>query len=341
MPNAPNAPNALRWDGSPGHYEVYYLTLTDGRSGVGVWIRYTMLAPLPGAGEPPSAALWFVVTDPRAGLPPVVARKATLSIDLLHAGVDPFELRIADALLTDEGMTGAFDDVSWDLHWTPSGRRYGHVHPWLERLGAADTILELPHADLSIEGCVQWGGERLELAGARGGQAHLWGSKHARSWAWLHCNDLRTIGGKPAPEAFIDAVSVSTTRAGREFGPVTPVVGRFDGRDFRSISPVRVLRNSSSYSPTGWRFEAVEGSRKVIVEVDADRERLAGVTYRDPDGESAYCYNTETASIRLHLYERARRFGGWTHAADVHAYGRAHFEYGQRTPVPELELHLR
>jgi len=336
----PNAPNALRWDGSAGHYEVYYLTLTDARSGVGVWIRYTMVAPLPATGEPAAAALWFVVTDPRAGRPPVLARKTTLPIDRLHARADPFELRAGDATLTDGRMTGALDDVAWDLRWTPSGRRYGHVHPLLERLGAADTVLELPHADLSIEGWVQWGGERLELAGARGGQAHLWGSKHARSWAWVHCNDLRTAGDEPAGDAFIDAVSVSTTRAGREFGPVTPVVGRFAGRDFRSISPLRVLRNRSRYSPAGWRFEAAGRTRKVIVEVDADRERLAGVTYRDPDGEFAYCYNTETASIRLHLYERARRVGGWGPAGALHADGRAHFEYGQRTPVPGLELHL-
>ncbi len=39
-------PNELQWHGDPGHYEVYYLTLTDPRSGVGLWIRYTMVAPL-------------------------------------------------------------------------------------------------------------------------------------------------------------------------------------------------------------------------------------------------------------------------------------------------------
>ena len=37
--------NVLRWDGAPGHYEVYYLTVTEPRTGVGLWIRYTLLAP--------------------------------------------------------------------------------------------------------------------------------------------------------------------------------------------------------------------------------------------------------------------------------------------------------
>ena len=97
----PNTPNALRWDGGPGHYEVYYLTLTDPPSGVGVWVRYTMTAPLADAGEPPSASLWFVVTDPRPGRPPVLARKATVPIDRLDAHADPFELRVADAVLSE------------------------------------------------------------------------------------------------------------------------------------------------------------------------------------------------------------------------------------------------
>jgi hypothetical protein len=322
-------PNALRWDGGPGHYEVYYLTLTDGASGVGLWIRYTMTAP----GD---AALWFVAFDPRHG---VIARKALRPIDELQA--TPGELRIGDALLADDRMRGAFDDVAWDLRWAPSGHAYRHVHPVVERLRLAQSVLELPHADLAIEGYVQYAGTQLELHGARGGQAHIWGSKHADNWAWVHCNDLRDSSGDPVIGTFVDAVSVSVRRGGREIGPFTPVVGRFAGRDFRSTSLVRVVSNWSSYALTGWRFEAVAGARKLIVEVDADRDRLAGVIYHDPDGELAYCYNTETASIRLHLYERARRAGGWAHAGALHAQGRAHFEYAQRAPVPDVELHLR
>jgi hypothetical protein len=72
--------------------------------------------------------------------------------------------------------------------------------------------------------------------------------------------------------------------------------------------------------------------------VDADRDLLAGVTYHDPDGEPAYCYNTETASIRIQVYERARRVGGWAHRKTLVGRGRAHFEYASRTPVPGLEL---
>jgi hypothetical protein len=202
----------------------------------------------------------------------------------------------------------------------------------------AQTILTLPHADLSVDGTLTLPGEVLSLSGARGGQAHLWGSKHANSWAWVHCNEFSTADGEPAAGAFVDAVSVYVSRFGREVGPNTPVVGRVDGRDFCSTSPRRVLTNRSTFALTGWRFEATDGSRRLIGEVDAPRDQLAGVTYHDPDGELAYCYNGETASMRLHVYERARRVGGWAHRGTLYSGGRAHFEYAQRTPVPELEL---
>jgi hypothetical protein len=147
-----------------------------------------------------------------------------------------------------------------------------------------------------------------------------------------------TLDGEPRPGALVDGVSVFVSRLGREVGPNTPVVGRIAGEDFGSTSPLRVIRNHSTFALTGWRFEAVDGRRKLIGEVDADRDQLAGVTYHDPDGELAYCYNSETASIRLHIYERARRVGGWAHRETLVGPGRAHFEYAQRTPIADLAL---
>ena len=59
------------------------------------------------------------------------------------------------------------------------------------------------------------------------------------------------------------------------------------------------------------------------------------MTYEDPDGREAYCYNTEIASLRLQLHQRGRP------ATILRAPGRAHMEYGQREPVPEVPLLLR
>ena len=325
--------NALRWDGSPGHYEVYYLSATDPDSGLGLWIRYTMLAPLNGPAE---CALWFMAMD-RDGSR--LARKATRPIEELIAQANPFHLTLARADLSDRGMAGAFEDVAWELSWEPALPAVEHVHPLLRRSGVAKTLMTLAHPDLAISGTVRFEGRELALRGARGGQAHLWGSKHAARWAWAHANDLRGLDGEPRPGAFVDGVSVYVPRLGRELGPSTPVVGRFGGRDFRSIDPVRVVRNNSRFGLSTWRFEARDGTRRVVGEVDAPRETLVGVTYRDPDGEAAYCYNSEVASMRLFVWDRtARGRFGWTLRDTLVADGTSHFEYAQRAPVDGVPL---
>jgi hypothetical protein len=330
--------NALRWTGSPGHYEVYYLTLTDPATGIGVWIRYTMLAPRAGQGEP-SCALWFLMMDPRPGARrPTMARKATFAIDEFNASDGPFRLEVAGASMTDGALAGSLEDVWWDLRWAPASRPHQPVHPALERLGLAQTVLVLPNADVAVEGSVGVGGQRIDVVGARGGQAHLWGSKHATTWAWARCNDLLSADGEPAPGAFFDGVSVVVTRFGRRVGPNTPMVGRFSGQELASRTPLRILSNRSSFTVDGWEFEVTDGSMKVVGAVSARREQLAGVTYHDPDGEQVYCYNSETASVALEVYERRGRRGAWLPSGTYGSSGRCHFEYAQRTSVPGLEL---
>src|SRR5437763_7226431 len=94
-------PNELQWRGSPGHYEVYYVTLTDAGSGVGVWLRYTLLAPISDTGQSATCSLWLLAADPRLGEPLQLARKATFPIAQLEARSEPFALRINGASLSD------------------------------------------------------------------------------------------------------------------------------------------------------------------------------------------------------------------------------------------------
>jgi hypothetical protein len=320
--------NVLRWDGTPGHYEVYYLSATDPASGIGLWIRYTMVAPL--AAEP-TCSLWFMAMDPAGDVR--VGRKVSYGIERLVADPEPFRLAIGDSELSDRGMAGGFEDVQWELRWEPS-RAYEHVHPLLRRGRIAKTVLTLPNADLRIDGTVRFGERELTLDGARGGQAHLWGSKHANRWAWAHCNDFAGHDG-----AFVDGVSVFVPRFGREIGPSTPVVGRFLDEDFVANRPVAVVRAPSTFGLTSWHFEAVAGRRRIVGEVDAPRAALVGVTYHDPDGALAYCYNSEAATMRVSVFDKARpgRFP-WILRDTLESDGRAHFEYAQREPVPGVEL---
>jgi hypothetical protein len=330
--------NDLRWDGAPGHYEVYNLTLTDQATGIGIWIRYTIPAPLDGTGGRAETALWLLAMAPDGDR---FARRATVPPEGLVATTEPFRLCLGGADLSDRGAAGAVDDGAWELSWEPHLPPYEHVHPLARRTGIAQTVLVLAHADLAISGTVRLDQRTLELDGARGCQAHLWGSRHGAPWAWTHSNDLRALDGEPRPDTFVDAVSAYVERAGRELGPVTLVVGRFGAEDFVATDPLALVRARSRFGLSSWRFEARSGRRRILGEVDAPQATLAGVTYHDPDGRPAYCYNSEVASMRLFVWDRAARGQfGWMLRDTLVAGGRAHFEYSQRAAVADVELLL-
>ena len=332
--------NTLQWQGEPGHYEVYYLTFTDPTSRVGLWIRYTMVAPQPETGEDATCSLWFMAMD-RADPTRNVGEKVSFPVTALSADAEPFKLTINDSVLTDHGMSGSLERdgqrCAWDVSWRPRLPAYGHVHPVLRAAKLAKTILFLPHPDVEVNGWVEMNGRRIGVNGARGGQAHLWGAKHATRWAWVHCSDFNASGG----DSFVDGVSVFVPRFGRELGPNTPVVARVRGQDVLSISPLAVQRNPSEFSLESWRFEARTARRKLAGTVTARRQDLVGVTYHDPDGELAYCYNTEVADMTLEVFERSAPFTDWRKQDELVSDGRAHFEYAQREPIEGVALKVK
>src|SRR5207342_2782298 len=128
----------------------------------------------------------------------------------LSATTQQFRLEVADSWLSDRGAAGSVEQdgrsAAWELQWEPRLPAYGHVHPVLRRAKIAKTVLFLPHPDLEISGWIEWQGRRIEVSGARGGQAHLWGSKHAQRWAWVHCNDFTSPDGGPRQGDFVDGV---------------------------------------------------------------------------------------------------------------------------------------
>ncbi len=329
--------NCMVWDKKPGHYEVWYVTLTDPKTGLGFWIRYTMVAPLKGS---PTCSLWFLAMSPNDPTKNV-GEKLSLPIESLKTSEDPFSVQIGNASLSDYGASGSIENdgkkYSWDLSWQPRLPSVSHVHPFLRKAKIAKTIVELPHADIDVDGVIEVDGDVVQVKGARAGQAHLWGSKHATRWAWTHCNDFHS-GDQRLRNTFFDGVSVFVPRFGRELGPNTPVLARIGGRDLHLIGPVGVMRNKSEFGPTFWKFEAKGHRHKLVGNISTKSEDLVGVTYHDPDGDKAYCYNTEVADMVLELFDRSGFRGEWRKTDHLESKGRAHFEYAQREPVEGLEL---
>src|SRR4051794_38826723 len=107
--------NTMRWDGRPGHYEVWYATLTDPRTATGVWIRYALRAPLV-AGEQAECSLWLAAMTPGGER---YARRASFPVGELEAHADPFRVCLAGADLSDRGAAGSAGDGAGGVSWGP------------------------------------------------------------------------------------------------------------------------------------------------------------------------------------------------------------------------------
>lgn len=276
--------NALRWDGRPGWYEVWYLIVC-GR----FWLRYTLHVPRDPELDR-EAALWLAsFTGPPA------ARTWTFPLHAFRTAGAGWPVELGPAGLGDREARGAVDGAAWELRFEPLLPPFDHVHPLVRPLARSRVVLSNPA--LEVSGFVEVGGVRHDLDGAPGHQAHVWGSRHADRFGWAHA----TLPGRRWVEALTAKV------------PGLPELSLWATERERASSPLALLRTRAELSPTRWRIGPFT--------VEAEPEDFVGVTYRDPDGTPLYCYHTERACLsgrgveaRDAAFEYASRatLPGWT-----------------------------
>jgi hypothetical protein len=318
MAERDNAPN---WTGKPGHYEVWFLTMSDGVSGY--WLRWTLLAPDRGPAE---ARVWFARfdrDDPKRAL----AFNRAYPIDALTAGRDPFLVRIGASELgsgrTSGSLEGAGHDVSWHLDFDHGQPTYRLLPDRLYHGGLAPTKPFSPNVSTRFTGEVRVDGEARELIGMAGQQGHLYGTKHAERWAWAHCG---VFAGHE------DAVVHALTAQGRR-GPVTTPFTTFaglkwGGRWYRFSGVAR----KRPFWLGGWRIDLGTRHYRLTGRVAADPSMMVQAEYHDPDGTPRYCHNTEVGSSRFVLFERGE--AGFEEVAVLSSEGTTHAEWAGRTPAP-------
>jgi hypothetical protein len=330
LAKATEADNRMVWAGQPGHYEVWYLTCNHRATRSGFWIRYTLEAPTHGEAY---AQLWFGVfhkDDPTKNF----ALNKKLPASDLAAASSPFALRLGQAVLTHDSAVGSIEGaghkVRWDLSWLPAPR----THKWLPELiyktSFSDTKVLSPNHDIPVRGTVEIDGQTLHFDGEPGGQTHIWGRKHAHEWAWGHCNAFDGNRG-----AAFETLSVRLKRRGMVLPALTILTLYLDGEELRFTDFHDTILARGSWSTGRYRFSAQGLSARVAGEYTCRPADMIETEYADPDGDPAWCANTEVADLKITVWKRGF-LGPWRETARLTATGTGHFEVAGRSPHSDV-----
>lgn len=319
--------NQMVWDYRPGHYEVWYTTLSHLATRTGFWIRYTLSAPAPGRGEP-YAQLWFARFDP-------AAPESNFGIHHRHdltafqTTPAPFSVAIAGATQRHDGIRGALagagHEVSWDLSWRPAERVHHHLPALFYRGSLGDTKVLSPNLDVVVHGTIQVDGRRYEFSGDPAGQTHLWGRKHAYQWAWSHCNAFD--GGR---RAVFESISARLKRGALILPRMTVFTLHLDGEILEFNQPWRVPLNRSHYQTGFYQIAGAGPEVRVEAALRCRPDDTILAEYIDPDGDAAFCHNCCAADLTLKVKRRSPFVGRWRDAEELTATRTAHWEWGAR-----------
>ncbi|MEU7907332.1 hypothetical protein [Actinoplanes sp. NPDC049118] len=304
-----------RWRGQPGRLEVWYTTLTDPATGTGVWLHHELVAPAD--GSPARAHGWAAVFPPAAA--PTWAR---FGPDPWPTGTTPGGYAAGGVRVTADELTGAAGDLSWRLRVTGGGAplftfpRWAWHREWLP----AAQVVAVPAGRYT--GKVRVGDREIELAGAPGNTARIYGHGNARRWAWLHAD----LGGDDVCEV---VAAVSMRPGLNRLAPLPFVRLRVDGVEYPAGDPLlAALRFRARLDRPRWTVTGRHGDRRITVAVTMPPERTLAVPYTDPDGAPAVCHNCEVADAVVRLERRGR--DGWREERCWELRGTAHAELGER-----------
>lgn len=303
-----------RWRGQPGRLEVWYATLTDPRSGCGLWVHHELVAPVAGApylhgwaaAFPPGGRAEYWRFGPEPPAPSSDARAW---------------FRSAGTCLDESAMRGTAGDMEWDLQYSDAGAPLYTFPQWAWEKEALPAAQVLPSPSARFSGTVRVGSRELQLDGAPGAVARIYGHGNAKRWAWLHAD----LGGGDV----LEVVAAVSKRPGMNRLPPKPFVRlRLDGVDMPGDPAVAALAGSARVELPRWTATVRWGLHRLRVEAAVPPACSVAVPYTDPDGETCVCTNSERASAWITL----QRLSGarWRTERDWTLDGTAHAEVGLR-----------
>lgn len=290
--------NSVMWDGEQeGFFEAFYIQCNDPVSGMAWWLRYSVMIPKKGRGLPYAAVL-AVQFDPSGALGPI-AMKHVYPVNHFHFEKDRFILYIEDGFITNSHATGKIRhgdrSLSWDIQWVPSDECFLHYPEFLYGTSFPTTKVTAPHWATTGSGFIRWNDGEFFLEDALIHVGHLWGTSHAKKWAWAHShgfteNESAVFEGLWAPILGPLGVSVCAFK-------IDGVLNRFTSLGWKW--PLKkFLRNNE------WKFKLNNSKYKIDGLITVDPTHVAGVAYHDPLGSRRFCYNSKIATIRMDVHDK-------------------------------------
>jgi hypothetical protein len=323
------ADNRMRWDRGPGRYEVWFLTASHRASRSGFWIRHTLSSPTHDRGLPAYCQLWFACfdgDDPTRGF----ALNRKLPIEALRVEPDPFLVGVGEAELRHGALRGAIEGdghaAEWDLTFEPEERAVLPLPGWAYASDRVGTKFLSPHFSVPLRGRILADGREYAFDGDRGTQCHIWGRKHAHAWGWGH-----VCGFAEEPETALDVLSARLKQGPVLLPPLTMVTLRRHGVVQRLSRPASLLLSQGATGTGYFRFVGAAPTLRVRGEFRASPADIVMAEYADPDGDAAFCHNSEVASLTMTIESRTW-LSGWREEARLTAPRGAHFEYAARSP---------
>jgi hypothetical protein len=282
-----------------GHYESFYLKAAAPEGGRSVWIRHTVHKR---PDEPFTGAVWMTYFDADRGRP--VAAKRQVGSDRVSIPRDAY-IRVGDSEIAPGRMQGGIEgggvDASWNLRFTDHSDALHHFpSSWMYERRLPKTKLLSPHPNVTFDGILQVGDERIPIEEWPGMVGHNWGAEHAESWVWIHAATRREDGSR----GYVDLA------AGRvRIGPaVTPWVlnGQILDREeeYRVGGFKRIGRTKLNAGPTRCSFAVPGSGFTVRGTVSAARESVAAWVYADPQGPEHHALNSSIADLDLTIERR-------------------------------------
>ncbi|MGH9098427.1 MAG: hypothetical protein ACRDWB_13510 [Acidimicrobiales bacterium] len=212
--------------------------------------------------------------------------------------------------------------LAWDLHGGGDDRQPLFTFPswaWEREVLPGAQVVPCPSSPFA--GTVRVDTTELVLSDlARGAVAHIYGRGNAERWGWLHAD----LGGGDV----LEVVSAVSRHAGlNRLPPMAFVQLRSDGRDWPRNPLLAAPLFRTRLGLPDWEVRGDVGRWRVRAEVIIPEGNSVAVGYRDPDGSTATCTNSEVADAAIVLEHHRQR---WEVVATWQLRGTAHAEIGTR-----------